>query len=174
MKPSSGSDALAWVDAKGKRVTDSQYRILCAAECAPNTSAAPRLPNHHQLVEGAVQELAEEDKLIGGGLGRPSGARFRAYGCLDRYAKAVKNTLFDTQQLHRTMENIYRYPLREAAAETLNRQIKSGADDGTIARLAMSLREEGKLNVIHEDGEDRREAQIICSLGLAGGSTHAH
>ena len=121
-----------------------------------------------------MQSLAEEDKLIGGGLGRPSGARFRAYHCLSRYVKAVKGSLFDTLPLQRTLEDIYRYPLRESAAEALNRQMKSGADDDAIARLAMSLREEAKLSVVQEDGDEQRETQIICSLGLAGDSSHAN
>ncbi len=170
LKTSSGSDALAWVDREGNRVTDSQYRILKAAECQPGTAAIPRLPNHHQLVEKAVKDLAEEEKTIGGGLGRPSGARFRTYERLKRYADQVKGTLFDSQQLQRTMEDVYRYPLRESAAETLNRQMKSGADDDTVVRLAMALREEARLSVIHEDGDEETETQIICSLGLIQGA----
>ena len=77
----------AWIGHRsGNRVTDSQYRILKAAECEPDTAAVPRLPNHHQLVGKAVKDLAEEEKTIGGGLGRPSGARFRTYERLKRYA----------------------------------------------------------------------------------------
>jgi len=159
---------LEWIDPKGNRVTDSQYRILKAAECAPGTPAAPRLPTHHALVEKAVRDFAEEEKTIGGGLGRPSGARFKTYERLKRYADHVKGTLFDSQQLQRTMEDVYRYPLRESAAETLNRQMKSGADDDTVVRLAMALREEGRLSVIHEDGDEEADTQIICSLGLVG------
>lgn len=83
-KTPSGSDALAWVDPEGKRVTDSQYRILRAAECEPNTPAVPRFEPHHRLVEKAVSELTEEEKAIGGGLGRPSGARFRTYERIKR------------------------------------------------------------------------------------------
>jgi hypothetical protein len=174
VKASSGSDALAWVDSKGTRLSDSQYRILRAAECQPDSPAMPRLSNHHQLVEKAVVDLAEEEKTVGGGLGRPSGARFRAYERLKRYANQVKGTLFDTQELQRTIDDIYRYPLRESAAEAFNRQMKSGADDETIARLAMALREETRLNVVQENGEEEREAHIICSLGIAGGEPNAN
>lgn len=174
VKASSGSDALAWVDSKGTRLSDSQYRILRAAECDPDTPAVPRLAEHHKLVEDAVSELAEEEKLVGGGLGRPSGARFRSYERIKRYAGEVKGTLFDTQELQRTLEDIYRYPLRESAADILNRQMKSGADDETVAHLAMSLREEAKLSVVQEDGEEQRETQIICSLGLSGGKTNVN
>jgi superfamily II DNA or RNA helicase len=174
VKASSGSDALAWVDSNGTRLSDSQYRILRAAECQPDSPAMPRLSNHHQLVEKAVVDLAEEEKTVGGGLGRPSGARFRTYERLKRYANQVKGTLFDTQELQRTIDDIYRYPLRESAAEAFNRQMKSGADDEMIARLAMALREETRLNVVQEDGEEEREAHIICSLGIAGGDSNAN
>lgn len=174
LKTPGGADALAWVDAKGARVTDSQYRILKAAECEPGTKAVPKLPNHHGLVEHAVKGLADEEKLVGGGLGRPSGARFRTYERLKRYSDQVKGTLFDSQQLQRTMEDVYRYPLRESAAENLNRQMKTGADDDTIVRLAMTLREEGRLSVIQDDGEAMSETQIICSLGLVNGAANGN
>ena len=48
--------------------------------------------------------------------------------------------------------------------------MKTGADDETIVRLAMTLREEARLSVIHEDGDEESETQIICSLGLIGGA----
>jgi hypothetical protein len=69
------------------------------------------------------------------------------------------------------MEDVYKYPLRESAAEILNRQMKTGADDETIVRLAMTLREEARLSVIHEDGDEESGTQIICSLGLIGGES---
>lgn len=169
LKTPSGSDALAWLDEQGVRVTDSQHRILKAAECEPSTPAVRRLPNHHQLVEQAVKGLAEEEKSIGGGLGRPSGARFRTYERLKRYADQVKGTLFDSQLLQRTMEDVYKYPLRETAAENLNRQMKTASDDDSVVRLAMTLREEGRLSVIQENGDEANDTQIICSLGLVEG-----
>ncbi len=168
LKTPSGSDSLAWVDAHGNRVTDSQYKILRAAECDPGTPAVPKLPNHHSLVHGAVTGLAEDDKTLGGGLGRPSGARFRTFERLKRYTDEVRGTLFDTIPLQRTMEDVYRYPLRESAAESLNRELKSGGTDEDLAKLAMSLREDSRLSVIKEDGDQEFETHIICSLGLVG------
>jgi len=144
---------------------------LRAAECEPGTITVPRLPNHHALVETAIKQLAEEEKTIGGGLGRPSGARFRTYERMKRYADRVKGTLFDTQPLQRTLEDVYRYPLRESAADALNRQMKSGADDEAVVNLAMSLREEARLSVIQEDGDQESDTHIICSLGLTGASS---
>jgi hypothetical protein len=166
LKTGTDNDALSWVDVSGKRITDSQFTILKAAACAPGTAVARRHPNHHQLVQTAVEALAQEEKMLGGSLGRPSGARFRTYEKLKRYAEHVKGTLFDTQQLQRTMEDVYRYPLRESAADALNRQIRARAEDEIIVNLAMTLREEGRLSVVEEDGDEVPKSQIICSMGL--------
>jgi superfamily II DNA or RNA helicase len=166
LKTANGTDSLAWVDAQGRRVTDSPFRILKAAECLPTTPAVDRLPNHHSLVEGAVRELAAEDKIVGGGLGSASGARYRTYERLKRYTQEVKGTLFDTLPLQRTLEDVYKYPLRSAATDVLNRQMKANCTDQTLAELAISLRENGRLSIVEGDGDQETVTQIICSLGL--------
>ena len=166
MRTSEGNDALAWMDSDGNSVTESQYAILRAAECRPDTAPLSRFENHHDLVKKGVELVAEEEKSVGGQLGRPSGARFRTYVRLKRYAEEVQGTLFDTPELRRTIEDIYRHPLRQAAIDTLNRQLRSGVADETLAQLVIALREEDRLCIIHEEDE-QREPQIICSLGLA-------
>src|SRR5262249_28368010 len=120
----------------------------------------------HELVRMAVALIASEEKSIGGQLGRPSGARFRAYERLKRYAGEVQGTLFDSQQLRRVIEDIYNYPLRQVAADTLNRLLRSGVSDEDLAARVVELREEGRLSIIHEE-EERREPRLICSLGLS-------
>ena len=52
--------------------------------------------------------------------------------------------------------------------------MKTGADDETVVKLAMTLREEARLSVIHEDGDEESETQVICSLGLIGGADSGH
>lgn len=52
--------------------------------------------------------------------------------------------------------------------------MKTGADDETVVRLAMTLREEARLSVIHEDGDEESATQIICSLGLTEGAANAN
>jgi superfamily II DNA or RNA helicase len=169
LKSASGTDSLTWVDAKGKRVTDSPFRILKAAECSPETLAVPKLPDHHELVEKAVKDLAEEEKVVGGGLGSVTGARYRTYERLKRYAQTVKGTLFDTLPLQRTIEDIYKHPLRSVAVDSLNRHIKNGCTDQDLAELAMALREEGRLSIVESEEEPETLAHIICSLGLVEG-----
>jgi hypothetical protein len=42
VKSPEGNDHLAWVGANGKTVTESQFTVLRAAECEPDTPAVPR------------------------------------------------------------------------------------------------------------------------------------
>ena len=166
LRTAEGNDALSWVDKDGNGVTESQFEILKAAECAPATPALPRQENHHPLVRKGVELIVAEEKSVGGQLGRPSGARFRTYERLKRYAEQVKGTLFDTPQLAKTIEEIYRFPLRQSATDTLNRQLRSGISDDKLAELVMALRDDDRLCIIHEE-EQTHEPQLICSLGLA-------
>jgi len=123
---------------------------------------APAIP---KLVEAGVRHIVQEEKRVGGQLGRPSGARFRTYTRLKRYAEEVKGTLFDREALPKAIDDIYRYPLRQAAIDTLNRQLRSGIDDAALADLVIALREEDRLCVIDPDTEVQ-EPRIISSLGL--------
>ena len=168
MRTAQGHDALVWVDRDGNSVTQSQFEILRVAECLPETPALPRHYNHHQLVRSAAEHIALEEKQVGGQLGRPSGARFRTYERLKNHAEQVRGTLFDTEVLRRAIDDIYRYPLRQSAVDTLNRQLRSGVSDETLAQLVIALRGDDRLCLVHEEDE-RQEPQIICSMGLIGG-----
>ncbi|HSW62119.1 MAG TPA: helicase-related protein [Dissulfurispiraceae bacterium] len=169
MRTAEGNDALAWVDGEGRSVTESQFAVLRAAECTADTPAVARDDRHHALVRKGVEHIVEEERSLGGQLGRPSGARFRTYERLKRFADEVKGTLFESQELHKAIEDIYRYPLRPAALDTLNRQLKAGISDDALAKLVLALKDEGRLSIIHEE-EQVQEPRIICSLGLVTGA----
>lgn len=168
MQTAQGYDALAWIDSDGNNVTQSQFDVLRAAACTPDTPALPRHDSHHEHVRSGVEHIAREEKQVGGQLGRPSGARFRTYERLRGHAENVKDTLFDTEQLRRAIDDIYRHPLRQAAIDTLNRQLRSGISDQALAELVLALRDEDRLSVVHEEDE-RQEPRLICSLGLIDG-----
>lgn len=165
MRTSQEYDALAWVNRDGKSVTESQFEVLRAAECLPSTQAQPRHENHHDMVCKAAKYIVQEEKQVGGQLGRPSGARFRTYERLKSYAQDVKNTLLDDKALHFVIDDIYKYPLRQAAVDTLNRQLRSGISDQDLAELVIALRDEDRLCIVHEKDE-HHEPRIICSMGL--------
>jgi hypothetical protein len=165
MRTADDTDALAWVDSAGEAVTESPLAILRAAACQPETPAVKRVDNHHEIVRKGVERIVKEEVSVGGQLGRPSGARFRAYERLKAYAEEVKGTLLESEELLRVVEDIYRYPLRQTATDTLNRQLKAGIGNDALAELCIALRSEDRLCLVSDEHE-RKEPRIICSLGL--------
>ena len=164
------NDALAWIDRDGQSVTESQFAVLQAAACKPDTQPLQPLEEHHRLVERAAELIISEERSIGGQLGRPSGARFRTYERLKDYASEVEGTLFDTPQLRQVIENIYRYPLRQTATDTLNRQLRSSISNADLTALVLDLWETDRLCIVEEEHQTR-EPRIVCSLGLRTSET---
>ena len=169
VKSPEGNDHLAWVGTNGKTVTESQFTVLRAAECAPGTPAVPRLDKHHDLVAHGLQLAVSQDKAVGGGLGRPSSPRRRAYERLKPYATEQMKTLFRDEELERALDDMYQRPLLETSADLLNRLMRSGVNEEELAGAVKSLREEGRLTYA-EDDATLREPRVVCSLGLVAES----
>ena len=165
MKTTEGNDSLIYVDRDGNSVTQSQLAVLRVAACEESTPAIPRDKQHHELVKKGAELIAEEEKNTGGQLGRPSGARFRTYERLKSYVQQMKGTLFVSEELLKAIDEIYRYPLRQSAIDTLNRQLRSGINNQQLAELVVALRMDDRLCIVTEELE-KREPEIICSLGL--------
>ena len=85
---------------------------------------------------------------------------------LNSYYREYQNTLFANENLKRAIDEIYKYPLREYARDSLNRWLKTGIDDQRLAELVVALREEGRLCIIDKEELENRPPKIICSLGL--------
>lgn len=165
-----GQNALAWVDEQGEPVSQSQFDILQAAACTLDEPALPRPDHHHALVEQATQKLLAEQQSMGVQLGRPSGARFKVYERLKNHAlnmPPLLAQLSQTQLLNAAVEQLGTHPLREAAREQFNRQLRLGITDQQLVNMAVALFEEDKLCVVHDE-TNPAEAQIICSLSLVG------
>lgn len=167
MKTADRTDSLAWLDEQGNSFTQSQYTLLRAAECPADTPPALRHPKHHEIVLQAVELMRRDDYNVGGQLGGRTSARRRAYERLKDYIDHLKRTapLFVTQDLERAVDDLYHYPLRSTARDSLNCQLRSGVSDEDLAQLVVALRSEDRLNLILEEGE-RNEPRILCSLGL--------
>jgi superfamily II DNA or RNA helicase len=165
-KTSDDNDVLAWVDNSGKIITQSQHTILKAAQCTQNSEPKYKIENHHELVKNAMDHIREEEKNTGGTLGKKTGVKYRTYMRLDRFCKEYENTLFVNEPLKKAVDDIFKFPLKEFAKETLSRQLKAGIDDSQLAALVVSLREEDKLVINNDDEHFQNEPQIICSLGL--------
>lgn len=172
MRTAQSNDALTWIDELGKPVTQSQLTILKAAACSADTPALPRQEHHHALTQQGLTHIVEEEKSFGGALGRPSGARFKAFERVKRFRERLsdKRDLFITddyvRRVDRVMEEIYRYPLYQSATDSINRQLKAGIGDHQLLDLLFALREDGRLCVI-EDQDQKRDPKLICSMGLA-------
>ncbi|MBC7571189.1 MAG: NgoFVII family restriction endonuclease [Spirosoma sp.] len=160
------NDVLTWLDEHGSVITQSQLTILKAAECMPGTPGLSRLDNHHDLVQQGVDLIRREEASTGGTLGRKTSIKYRLFTRLEDFVKQYEDTLFVLDDLKATLDELYRYPLREWAKDTLNRSLRTGISDTDLAKLVLSLREEDKLCIIREDEMPYRQPQIICSLGL--------
>ncbi len=160
------NDALAYIGRDGQSITESPVEILAAAQCHPDTPAHARHNEHHSLVAAGLEHIAQQERSIGGQLGRRSSARHRVYNRLKDYAEAVRGQLFDSEDLRQAVNDIYRYPLRQAAVDTLNRQMRSGIDDAGLAELVMQMRSDDRLCIMEEDNSETPEPRIICSMGL--------
>jgi superfamily II DNA or RNA helicase len=165
-RTSEDNDVLAWVDTTGKIITQSQLTILRAVQCGPGEPALHKITNHHELVKTGIDYIKDEEISTGGTLGKKTGVKYRVYMRLDRYCKELDNTIFVNDSLKKAVDDIYKYPLKEFARETLNRQLKSGLADDQLAALVISLREEDKFCIVDEDDQPTRQPQIICSMGL--------
>ena len=166
MRTADGNDALAYVGRDGESITESPVEILAAAQCHPDTPAWPRHEEHHALVAAGARHIAQQSQNIGGQLGRPSSARYRAYNRLKEYSEGIRGQLFDSEDLRQAVNDIYRYPLRQAATDTLNRQMRSGIDDPGLAELVIQMRNDDRLCIMEQDGDETQEPRIICSMGL--------
>ena len=165
VKSPEGNDHLAWMGANGQTITESQFTVLRAAECEPDTPAVLRLPQHHDLVAAGLQLAVNQDKAVGGGLGRPSSPRRRTYERLKAYAIEQMETLFRDDELERALDDIYQRPMLETAADLLNRLMRGGVNDTELAEAVKSLREEGRLTYAEDDAA-LREPRVVCSMGL--------
>ena len=160
------NDVLAWLDAHSKMITQSQLTILKAAECNKNTESQFKLPDHHKIVKSAVDIIGKEEITAGSSLGKKTGVKYRVYMRLDRYFKENEGTLFVTEEMKKAVDDIYKYPLKEYARDTLNRQLKAGISDDGLANLIVSLRDDDKLCITDNEEQANCLPQIICSMGI--------
>ena len=161
-------DALLWIDAEGKTVTESLVRIFRQAKCTAETPALPRRADHHILVSRATKIVEEERKdTKAGQLGSRRGARYRAYEMLQDYLRHREGDLFLTDQVRAAIQAIYDHPLTTEAVDKLNRQLRSNISDDDLANLVTALHRDDRLVVVNLHDEPRKEPRILCSLGLA-------
>jgi hypothetical protein len=166
-RTSDDNDSLAWISEKGEMISQSPLEILKALKCDYTEPALPKQEEHHDLVKKAIVYISELNDKIGGQLGRSTGARYRAFSRLDWWLSQNKDGLFVTEEIKRTHQDIYRFPLTEEAIDAINRELKSGIDNDKLVEMLCSLNEQDKLCIRNDDEQEPKEARIICSMGLA-------
>ncbi|MBT3193699.1 MAG: NgoFVII family restriction endonuclease [Verrucomicrobia bacterium] len=168
MKTGEGNCALAWMNNDGTSVTESQFRILKAAKCTPDTPAVERAENHHAVTAKGADLIIRENRNIHGTpgtLGSRHGIRFRTYELIKHHLDHIEGELFDTDQIRRAMQEIYENPLKERAKAVLGQHLKLKSSAQTVAETVQALYEDDELVLgKHESGNG--EPQLICSLGL--------
>lgn len=161
-------DALLWIDAEGKTVSESPVRIFRQAKCETEEPALPRRQDHHPLVARAVEIVEEERRdFQAGSLGSRRGACYRVYERLQDHLRRRGEDLFVTEQVRAAIQAIYDYPLTTEAVDKLNRQLRTNIADDDLAALVTQLHRDDRLVVVNLHDEPRREPRILCSLGLA-------
>ena len=161
-------DALLWIDADGKTVSESPVRILRQAKCKANTPALPRREDHHRLVTKATKIIEEErGDMTPGQLGSRRGARYRTYELLQDFVRHREGDLFLTDQVRAAIQAVFNYPLTSEAVDKLNRQLRSKITSEDLAEMVTVLHRDDRLVVANLHDEPSKEPRILCSLGLA-------
>lgn len=162
-------DALIWMDADGKTVSESPVTILRQAKCSAETPALPRRTDHHLLVARATKIVEEERSAMKSGqLGSRRGARYRTYELLQDYLRHREGDLFITDKVRAAIQAVYDHPLTNEAVDKLNRQLRSGITTEDLAEMVTQLHRDDRLVVVNLHDEPAKEPRILCSLGLAG------
>ena len=158
------NDILAWLNDQGETASESQFEILQAAQCSPDTPSLPHSAGHHAVVGKAVQHYAEKMQAAGQ-LGSKTGARYRVYERLKQYGN--EQPLMQAE-LKSATNQIYKHHLQKAASAKLNKILRMKASDVELVECVQKLHAGERLCII--DGEkDDRGTQIICSMGLVEG-----
>ena len=162
-------DALAYIDSEGEIDTESPKAILDAAECGPDEEGLPKMDRHHEIVAKGVAHIMQEERSTHGTLGRPNGARFKAYVRLKQIREELdgNHKLFlNVREIEKAMGDIYKYPLFQAATNTINSHLKTGVNDEDFVQIITGLRENNRLSIIQDKDDDYPDMRIICSMGL--------
>ncbi len=161
-----GTDALIRVDEQGNLVSQSLSAIFRDIACPPETPPLERTEKHHELVARCV-EMATEEQVTGGHLGSMRNVRRKLWERLNHYRASLNNVSPDRlQQLDTVLDLIWRYPLKSAAQESINRQMRLGISDPDLLDMLARRAGEGILCEIQEEADESAGPHIICSLGL--------
>jgi superfamily II DNA or RNA helicase len=165
-KTKDGCDMLTWLRKDGSVVTQSQKIILDSLKCEYDESPVEHLKNHHELVAKAAANIKDTQFSTSGVLGSRFSLKYQLYNRINSFCNDPDNVLFVTDRLKGALDDIYNYPLKDGAKNTLSLMIRHGESTQTIIELVQDFKENDELVVRKEEDETMKTTQIICSMGI--------
>ncbi len=162
-------DMLTWLSPNGDVVSQSQRHILRAMECNIRTQAVEPFENHHELVGKALEEIKDTSTTsFGGVLGSHTSTKYRVVKMLDEYLHRPTDMFLTEDRKHQVslvQDDIYNYPMHEAAKTLLGRMLKSSSQEDIIDFL-LEARQNGTLCHVDENQNTNHDPRLICSMGV--------
>ncbi len=160
------NDSLLYLDERGEVVTTGLWTILQAAQCAFDTPTLEIAPAHHDHVKIALDVMTQSQEAGATGLGRTTGARYKAYHIAKRHALTLRGGLGLDADLERIATLMSQKKFRDSAASQINAQLRLGASDSALCNLLVMLHADGALFPNDTDDSDTEEPRILCSMSL--------
>lgn len=161
-----GMDALALTRRDTRTSMKTPMEVLRLTSCEPDTPREPTWPEHHQLVEAAIEgSIANQtNQSI---LLLNSGERRRLHDLLARYREMFHGTLFFDPLVDELINEIPRRPLKDSAKRAVIHILKGAKLDQdkrfSVAQLVDLYRDGELLDAVNIEDDD---VTIVCSLGL--------
>ncbi|MCY4067816.1 MAG: helicase-related protein [Acidimicrobiaceae bacterium] len=159
-----GADSFAFVALGGEARRVTPQEALRLAECRPDTPAAPRLGDHHDLTASALGGPLRT--VSGRATGALQGVRGKVWRMLhDQMDSLNDNLLFAKADLEAAHDAMNERPFYEAAKHRLASAVRDRSVED-LAALVADLHQNGQLCVPPAaDGADNEPA-IVCTMGL--------
>lgn len=140
----------------------SPMEALVLTSCDPATPPAPRLHNHHGLVESVIEgPLSTEEASSEGAL---TGVRRRVYERVRNHIADREGVLFSADSaVEEAIDALHRSPLTEQAKQALARALRERTP-GDLAALVAQLHDEGRLTI--DTSTEPDDIFIVCSMGI--------
>ena len=159
-----GSDAFAVVDPSGQARRVTPQEALRLAECEPDTPAAQRLGNHHDLTAAAIAGALRTP--LGRSVTALQGIRKKVWDRLHPQVDSLPDNLFFTrEELDAALDSINARHLYESAIQTLARAVKTQSDE-ELAALVTGLHKDGRLCQPPPADTGQALPAIVCTMGL--------
>lgn len=160
-----GIDRIGFTPSTGAPRRLSPFEALELSACDHDTAGLPQMPDHHRLVQLAVEGPLSPEEF--GTEGTLTGIRRRVYERVRNHLAESTGQLFSTDQaVEEAVDALHRAPLTEQAKQTLARALRQRTPEDLLA-LVVSLHDDGRLTIDISGEPD--QVHIVCSMGFRPG-----